>query len=307
MTIGLFRLKKQGYDFPPYRPPSEAQSLLLRVTRGCPWNRCSFCSMYKEIEFERRSLEEIKTDITRAGKYYSGEVKSVFIGDSNSLVLKPDILIEILEMLYEYFPETERITSYARARTVTKIKEQDLKKIRSAGLTRLHIGLETGNGSILRKIKKGASPEDFIKAGTAVKNSGFELSLYVLLGLGGQKLWKEHALDTAELLNRIDPHFIRIRTLHPQSGSELYEHLKTGNFEKASPMTVLKEQRLLIENLQVSSMYLSDHISNYIHVNGTLTDQKKEMLALIDKNIREFEENREFQKKIKWKDGLKRL
>ena len=133
------------YDCPPYRPPSEAGSLLLRVTRGCPWNQCTFCSMYKQMPFERRSPEEIFRDIDTLRACYSFDTPTFFLGDSNSLVLETKKLVEVLDYLYKVFPSVSRVTSYARARTVGKKSLEDLRLIRQAGLTRLHIGLETGD------------------------------------------------------------------------------------------------------------------------------------------------------------------
>jgi len=198
MAIGRLRLKKRGYDFPPYRPPSEAYSLLLRVTRGCPWNKCIFCSMYKDIPFERRPLEEILEDIEAAASLYGKSVRTAFIGDSNSLVVKTADLCEVLRALYAAFPQLERITSYARARTIAKKDIAELKELRRAGLTRLHVGLESGDGQTLQLIKKGATPEDMIEAGLKAKEAGFEFSLYILLGIGGTQRWQEHADNTAE-------------------------------------------------------------------------------------------------------------
>jgi radical SAM superfamily enzyme YgiQ (UPF0313 family) len=270
MAIGRLRLKKHGYDFPPYRPPSEAESLLLRVTRGCPWNKCTFCSMYKDIAFEKRSLAEIKTDIYYARDLYREVTKTVFLADSNSLVIKADDMVEILDTLYGSFPNIERITSYARAKTLLKKSFDELKFIRDAGLTRLHVGLETGSGKLLEKIRKGITPDEFAEACFKVKDAGFEISIYVFLGLGGEDMWAEHATETAALLSRIDPHYIRVRMLQPHPGSEIYADMLEGRFNKALSRTVLKEQKKFLENTDVSSSYLSDHLTNYLPVNGVL-------------------------------------
>src|SRR4030043_604541 len=160
MTIGRFGLRRRDYDFPPFRPPSEADSLLLGVTRGCPWNRCTFCSMYKEMKFEIRGLEEIQSDIEMAKELYGDRIRTVFIGDSNSLVVKTEILVKILNALVSSFPHVERVTSYARAKTIAKKPLEDLIKIRQAGLHRLHVGLETGDQDLLKEIEKGATPEE---------------------------------------------------------------------------------------------------------------------------------------------------
>ena len=307
MAIGRLRLKPHGYDFPPYRPPSEANSLLLRVTRGCPWNRCTFCSLYKDIPFERRPLEEIFEDIEAARELCRDETRSVFIGDSNSILIKTEEFVKILVALYQAFPNIERVTSYARAKTICKKQSEDLQRLRAAGLSRLHVGLETGDKELLSIIQKGATPEEMVAAGLRAKEAGFEYSLYVLLGIGGEELWEQHAQGTAEVLNRIDPHFIRVRTFIPQPGCALYEEIKSDTFTKACHETILKEQRKLIQALDVTSTYLSDHLSNYIPVNGTLPNDKPHMLAIIDEALAALDADETLRKRFSRKDSLKSL
>jgi len=274
-----------SYDPPPYRPPSEASSLLLRVTRGCPWNQCSFCSMYKSLRFEKRPVEEVLRDIDTLRQYSGTAAPTVFIGDSNSLVLETKPFVEILQHLYKAFPSVERVTSYARARTLSKKPMDELKAIRQAGLTRLHIGLETGDSELLEEIKKGATPEQMVEGANRAKEAGFEVSLYVLAGIGGEKKWKQHAEGTAKVLNQISPHFIRIRTYVPTPFSTLWDKGQRGSFELASAETILMEQRRLIELLQVTSEYLSDHISNYVPVYGELPKDQAAMLQTIDRAL----------------------
>jgi len=285
MTLGRFGLRRRSYDFPPFRPPSEANSLLLRVTRGCPWNRCSFCSMYKTVKFEIRDLDEIKSDIEMAKELYGDRVETVFIGDSNSLTIKTETLVQVLNSLYASFPHLERVTSYARAKTLAKKPMVDLEKIRQAGLTRLHVGLETGDRELLREIEKGATPEEMIEAGRKSKKAGFEFSLYVLLGIGGEEKWENHARGTADVLNQIDPHFIRVRTFIPQPNSPLYEAMEEGRFRLPSPETILKETKLLLEELHVTSHFLSDHISNLLPLHGKLPEDKGKMIQMIDEAL----------------------
>lgn len=299
------------FETPPFRPPSEAYSLLIRVTRNCPWNRCEFCMMYKGERFEMRSFEEIKRDIDIAREIYDqakeaawkmgyggdvryvarafgipwlfqGEIKNVFIGDSDSLITKPPVLEEVIRYLKEKFPTVERITSYARSRTILNKKFEYLKLLRETGLTRLHVGLESGNDFILSYIKKGVSSSEAVEAGLKAKEAGFELSEYVISGLGGEERWREHAEDTAKALNKINPHFIRIRTLVVIPFSPLYEKLARGEFAEASPEAVMKELKLLLEHLSVTSDFLTDHVSNYIDLNGKLPEQKGELIARID-------------------------
>lgn len=274
-----------SYDPPPYRPPSEASSLLLRVTRGCPWNQCTFCSMYKSLRFEKRPVEEVLRDIVTLRQYSGTAAPTVFIGDSNSLVLETKPLVEILQHLYKAFPSVERVTSYARARTLSKKPMDELKAIRQAGLTRLHIGLETGDPELLEEIKKGATPEQMVEGANRAKEAGFEVSLYVLAGIGGEKKWKQHAEGTAKVLNQISPHFIRIRTYVPTPFSPLWEKVQDGSFELASAEAILMEQRRLIELLQVASEYLSDHISNYVPVYGEIPKDQAAMLQTIDRAL----------------------
>jgi radical SAM superfamily enzyme YgiQ (UPF0313 family) len=288
MTIGRFGLRRRAYDFPPFRPPSEAESLLLRVTRGCPWNRCTFCSMYKHSKFEIRELKEVLGDIELAKELYGERVQTVFIGDSNSLVVKTDMLLEILRALYEAFPRIERVTSYARAKTLAKKPLSELEQLRNGGLTRLHVGLETGDSALLLDIQKGATPEEMIEGGKKAKLAGFEYSLYVLLGIGGEEKWEQHARGTAEVLNGIDPDFIRLRTFVPQPDSQLYDAMLEGRFTSPSPETILKETRLLLQELRVTSQFLSDHVSNLLPLHGKLPEEKERMIQMIDKALNEL-------------------
>jgi radical SAM superfamily enzyme YgiQ (UPF0313 family) len=291
MTIGRFGLRRRNYDFPPFRPPSEAESLLLRVTRGCPWNRCTFCSMYKAIKFEIRDLGEVQSDIELARDLYGDRIRTVFMGDSNSLVVKTEMLVKVLDSLFLSFPHIERVTSYARAKTLLKKPIEDLEKIHQAGLTRLHVGLETGDRELLKEIEKGATPEEMIEAGRKAKKAGFEYSLYVLLGIGGEEKWEQHARGTAEVLNQVDPHLIRIRTFIPQPDSPLYEAMTEGSFQPGSPETILKETKLLLEELDVTSQFLSDHISNLLPLYGKLPEDKEKMIQMIDDALRGLKED----------------
>jgi len=307
MTIGRFGLRRRDYDFPPYRPPSEANSLLLRVTRGCPWNRCIFCSMYKRIKFEIRDVEEIKGEIDLARDLYGDRVRTVFVGDSDSLVAKTELIVQIMNSLYASFPRIERVTSYARAMTLFRKSVVDLEKIRQAGLTRLHVGLETGDGDLLKEIHKGGTPEEMIEAGRKAKAAGFEYSLYVLLGIGGEERWEQHAKGTADVLNRIDPHFIRVRTFIPQPDSPLYDALEEGRFRLPSPETILKETKLLLEELRVTSEFLSDHVSNLLPLHGKLPEDKEKMIQMIDEVLRELKENKSLREEMEMRRNLTNL
>lgn len=300
------------FELPPYRPPSEARSLLIRATRGCPWNRCAFCPMYKGKKFELRSVEEIKQDILALKELSEevkewawknghgdrveqiaiyngilwldndGAVKRVFIGDSNSIIMKTDDFVHIVEFLYQTFPTLERVTSYGRAHTIQRKRLEDLKRWKEAGLSRLHVGLETGDDELLAYVDKGATSEQMIEAGRKVNESGISLCEYVILGLGGPDRWQRHAEATAKVLNAINPDFIRVRTLRLEPGTTLYERHQQGEFKLSSPEEVLREERRLIENLDVTSEFVSDHVTNYLEINGKLPQDKERMLDYVD-------------------------
>lgn len=314
----------RGFEQGPIRPPNEARSLLVRVTRNCPWNRCTFCPVYKGAKFSRRSVEHVKRDIDAAHRYVealrevadqaggitadslagiadtveprdpvafhaacnwllAGGMKSVFLQDANSLILKTPELVEILRHLKERFPSVERVTSYARAQTVAMKTDDELKAIAEAGLDRVHLGMESGSNDVLALVQKGVTKEQHIQAGLKVKAAGLELSEYVMPGLGGRRLSQVHALETADALNRIDPHFIRIRTLAIPPSAPLADEWRAGRFEKCTDLMMAHELLAFIENLDgISSVVASDHILNLLQeVRGRLPDDKQQMLEVI--------------------------
>jgi len=281
-----------GYDAPPFRPPNEAGSALIRVTRGCPWNRCTFCAMYKAEKFVAKPLEEIKADVLEARELF-GKARTIFLGDSDNLAHKD--LAEIVSCIRRAFPESRRITTYARARTVARRSPDFLRKVREAGLDRLHFGLESGDSVVLDRLCKGATPEDMIEAARKAKAAGFEVSFYVLSGAGGAGRWREHAANSALVLNEAAPEYIRLRTLTVLAGTPLDEEMRAGRFELTSPLERLEEVRLFVENLELSGCFLaSDHLTNYLWdgdtviyrgIAGELPEEKERMLRVVDRAI----------------------
>ncbi len=259
------------------------------------------------MKFEIRPIEEVLGDIESARDLYGDRVQTVFIGDSNSLVVKTEMLVKILNVLLSSFPHVERVTSYARAKTIAKKPLEDLIKIRQAGLDRLHVGLETGDRDLLKEIAKGATPEEMVEAGKKAKEAGFEYSLYVLLGIGGEAKWEQHARGTADVLNQIDPHFIRVRTFIPQPNSLLYEAITEGRFQPPRPETILRETKLLLENLQVTSQFLSDHISNLLPLHGRLPEDKRKMIQTIEDALKGLEENNGLKEEMEMRRHLTNL
>jgi radical SAM superfamily enzyme YgiQ (UPF0313 family) len=248
--------------------------------------------MYKTLRFKPRPLEEVKKDIDKAAEIYRG-AKTVFIADSDSLVMKN--IDEIIRHIKRRFPHAERITSYARAKTLMRLGSDRLRKIKEAGLTRVHVGLESGDRRTLEFMQKGETPEDMIAGGLAAKKAGLEFSFYILVGAGGKDRLEEHAKESARVCNRVNPDFIRLRTLVVQHGSPLEEKKNSGYYKPTSPVEKLKEVKMLIENLEVESCELaSDHFTNYIWmhntviyrgVNGVLPQDKQEMLETLDDTL----------------------
>ncbi len=273
------------------RPPSEAQSLLVRVTRNCPWNQCLFCPAYKGTKFSRRTVEEVKTDIDNMAREYAGHInmiKSAFLQDADSLVLKTTEILEILNYLKSKFPAIERITTYARSTTLKRKTVDEFKQLKEAGLLRIHAGMESGSEKVLKMIKKGITPDDIIEAGTKVVAAGISLSEYIMPGVGGRTLSEEHARETARLLNIVKPDFIRVRTfaLHPKS--PMQKMVQDGTLIPMTDEEIVLEIRLLVASLDEMHSYFScgDYGPNLLmQVDGFLDEKKAYMLSELDKYL----------------------
>ncbi len=277
MTSGL------RYTGPIYRPPSEANSLLIQATIGCPWNKCTFCMVYKKgPKFKIRSVNEIKEDLLWAKQKYGSSIETVFFPSGNTIIIKTEDFVEILKYTRKLFPNLKRITIYGSAQYIVKKGLDDLKRIAEAGLSRIHVGLESGDDIVLKHVKKGSTSEIQIKAGQLVKKAGIELSEYVVLGLGGKKRTREHIQETVKVINAIDPDFIRIRTFLPKMNTPILEEIQSGTFKILLPHEVLKETYNLIKKLNVTSQVYSDHYTNYISVNGKLPENRDVMLYTIE-------------------------
>jgi len=268
------------------RPPSEATSLLVRVSRNCPWNQCVFCPAYKGTKFSKRTVDEVKKDIdTMAVEYGAVRVTSAFLQDADSLLLPTGDLIAILEYLREKFPKIDRITTYARARTLKRKSVDELRLLRAAGLTRVHAGLESGSETVLKLIKKGLTPEEIVTGGRHVMDAGLELSEYVMPGIGGRALSQEHAIETAKVLNMIRPHFIRIRTFAMHPKSPMQRMVEEGTFVPMNDEETIGEIRLLVDHLDKMHSYFSCNdfsLNLLMQVDGFLDEKKDLMLRELD-------------------------
>jgi biotin synthase-like enzyme len=319
----------------PIRPPSEAGSLLIRVTRNCPWNQCAFCSTYKGKKFSRRSLEEVKADVD-AAKAVMDEIQkiswgigeggkltqralagilsdatlpdsfrsvalwmasggdTVFLQDANSLMLSTDSLVSILGHIRRTFPQVERVTSYARAVTLKGKSIADYVRLKEAGLSRLHVGMESGSDRVLKMISKGARAEQIVDGGRQVVQGGLSVCLYIIPGIGGIELSDENALESARVINAINPAFVRFRSLYVRRGTPLMEMVENGSFHPPDEDQIVREIRMLIENLDgISTSLVSDHILNLLEeVEGKLPGDKQRMLAIIDRYLNLPDEER---------------
>jgi len=271
------------YKGPIYRPPSEADSLLIQATVGCPHNKCTFCMVYKNgPRYKVRDVKDIKADILKARDIYGDHVQTIFLPAGNTIAMKTDDLCEILIFAQETFSTLERITVYGSSQYIHQKGLHGLKRLADTGLSRIHVGLESGDDIILKRIKKGTSSKEQIEAGRWVMGAGMELSLYVILGIGGKDRTDSHARETAKVLNEIVPDFIRLRTFVPKINTPLLAEVQNGSFQMLSPHEVLQEKALLIKELQASSYLTSDHYTNYINLEGKLPAGKKRLLDKIN-------------------------
>lgn len=239
--------------------------------------------MYKDTRFRLRPVHEIKEDLDMARDYYGEGIHSLFFPDGNTIIMKTDQLEEIFLYARQLFPKLQRITVYGSARFVNKKSLEDLQRLKAAGLTRVHTGMESGDDVTLEKIKKGVTSAEIIEAGLKLKQAGIQTSEYYLVGIGGLERTREHALESARVLSAISPDFIRLRTFVPVPNTPLYEDYRQGRFQLLSPHQALQEVRLLVENLECdNSILLSDHVSNYWDVQGIIPRDRQEMLAQID-------------------------
>lgn len=310
----------QGVEVGPIRPPSEAQSLMLRITRNCPWNKCTFCGLYKGETFSVRPVDHVIKDIDtirhqvdeieqitqqpeegrqralfdlQTGRskndqlvlhmvlnWIRGGMESIFLQDANSMIMKPDDLIQILTHIRKSFPQVKRITTYARSHSIARISDENMQRIADAGLNRIHIGMESAADEVLEFVKKGVDKKTHIIAGKKVKAAGIELSEYFMPGLGGDQYSQKNALETADAINQINPDFIRIRTLAIPEQVELYKDVESGAFLPIGDLEMAKELLLFLETLDgVTSAIKSDHVLNLLQdVEGRMPEDRLQIL-----------------------------
>ena len=265
-----------------YRPPSEAYSLIVQVTYGCSHNTCAFCSMYKEKRFALRPLDEVLEDFHIARQTYR-HVDKVFLADGDALVRKASELYTILDTIRELFPECQRVTSYASPASIRIRTDEELRRLRDKGLTMVYMGLESGCDEVLKLMRKGHMSDEIVAMGQKVRRNGIALSVTAITGLGGPELLEQHAIETAKAINAMNPEYIGMLTLMVEPGTPLYDWVRDGKFQLLTQPQVLRETRLLVENLDSpGSVFRMNHASNYLVLKGTLNQDKEVMLRTID-------------------------
>jgi radical SAM superfamily enzyme YgiQ (UPF0313 family) len=271
------------YEGNVFRPPSEAESLLLQVTIGCSHNRCSFCAMYRDKRFRVRPVADVREDIRLAREWYGPEVRRAFLCDGDAMVLPTAHLLEVLTALRQAFPELARVGIYANARDILKKPDDDLRALAAAGLSIFYLGMESGSDAILRRVDKGATAAEMVAAVRQGMAAGMKASVIYLLGLGGRRDWQENAVESARAASQMNPSYLSALTVTVVEGTPLADELDRGEFELPDPAEFARELRLFLEKVDVSAtVFRSNHASNYVPLAGRLPRDKPRLLAELD-------------------------
>jgi radical SAM superfamily enzyme YgiQ (UPF0313 family) len=283
MILSISLMIELGYDYPLYRPPSEANSIIFQVTLGCSFNKCSFCNMYRTKEYSERPWEEIKSEIDIVSKSFP-QTERIFLADGDAINLSAEKLIQILDYIKEKFPNLERISCYAMPKNLLQKSPDELTLLNSKGLDMLYIGIETGNDILLKKITKGATSKSIIDACNRAKKSGFIISCMIILGIGGKKYSIDHIKETARVVSDVSPNFLAALTLIIEDG--VYDEFMkkfSEPFETLDDTMILNELELLLSNINpISSIvFRANHASNVYSIGGNLPEDKEKMLAIV--------------------------
>lgn len=287
------------YNQPLFRPPSEGKSLILQVTLGCSNNECAFCEMYKTKKFTVRSFEAVKKEITDVAKL-NIPVQKVFLADGDAFVLSPKRLIEICKEVKQQLPSVKRISAYALPVNINKKSIEDLKALKNAGIEMLYVGIESGDNEVLELVSKGESFSSSEQAMLKLKEAEIKASVMVLTGLGGMKYSRQHAIKSAELLNKIQPEFASTLVLSFPYGVDKYKEEFKGDFVEMNTEELLQELQLFMEHLELKeTIFRSDHASNYLVLKGRLGKDKEQFLSQINEAL-----NHKSNLRPEWMRGL---
>lgn len=269
-----------------FRPPSEADSLLLQATIGCSHNRCTFCAMYQDKQFRVRHLDEVLEDIVAAREYYGTDVRRVFLCDGNALILPTPHLLKILTTLERTFPDLQRVGVYANARDLVSKPVADLQELVAHRLSMFYLGLESGSDVILKQIDKGATAEEMIAGVRHGMSAGMKSSVIFLLGLGGRRNWRDNATESARVVSQMNPNYLSALTVTVVPGTPLARRLDSGEFELPEPAEFAAELRLFLEQVDVkATVFRSNHASNYVPLGGRLPKDKERMVTELTEAI----------------------
>ncbi len=266
-----------------YRPPSEARSLILQATIGCSYNKCSFCGMYRNKKFRVRSIEELAAEIEWA-KDNLPAPKKVFLADGDALMAKARFQLELLELLNKAFPELQRISVYASPQSLQVRTVEEMTELRQAGLTQYYLGIESGHDEILTRLEKGVDAAEMIRVANKANDAGVKLSTMILLGAGGRELSREHALESARVVNAISPRFLSTLVMTPVEDTPLWEQDQAGQVDELTPIELAVELRTMLAALAVDgTIFRSNHASNYLTLAGNLSKDQAGLIAALDK------------------------
>jgi len=274
------------YEGDVYRPPSEANSLIIQLTIGCARNSCTFCTMYKGKSFRIRPLPEVIGDLHWVKDYYPYPFERVFLADGDALIVKTQDLLTVLDKIYELFPHVKRVTTYGAAKDVLQKTPEELALLRSHGLEMVYIGAESGSDKVLSDVDKRVTAAETLEACQKLKAAGIKVSMTLITGLGGRADTREHAIASAKLVSDAKPEYLGLLTLTLGQNAPLRQDYLSGKFQKLSPLEDLKEQKLFLEHVDSEGTVLrSNHVSNHLALAGTLNRDKEAMLAQLERAI----------------------
>lgn len=283
-----------SYIEPVFRPPSEARSLILQVTNGCSWNKCTYCDMYTQPQkrFSVKPEEDVKREIEWFSKRYAG-IQRVFLADGDVIALPARRLLFILDTIRQYLPEVTRVSSYCSPRNVTRKSDEELKALYDAGLKQVYVGAESGDDFVLESINKGETHESTVESLNRLADAGIKRSVMIINGVGGTRFSEQHALNSALLANRTQPEFLAALVLNLPHGEARFQQGYKGQFIKMDQHERFLEMRQFVGALELkSTVFRSDHASNQLVLKGTLGKDKERLLKEIDLAIEHPEEAR---------------